>query len=102
MARTKIDPAISRKAYAEATSQLKKSHNAEFLRYLDAAYADLGVESPRARRQRLEDEAAEKRLLAAQKRKKREQEKLAEAAALLRSAGVQVALPGEEDEVLAS
>lgn len=96
MARTKIDPAISRKAYAEATSQLKKTHNAEFLRYLDAAYEEMGVESPRQRSLRLANEAQEKKDAAEAKRQARQAAKIEEAKALLEAAGLSV-IPGTED-----
>lgn len=93
MARHKIDPEISRKAYSLATKALKEAHADEFAELIDAAYETMGVESPRVRRMRLAAEAAEaakaRRLVRAEKDKKR----LEDAAALLRAAGVQVTLP---------
>jgi hypothetical protein len=98
MPRTKIDPAVSRKAYAAAEKALKALHVEQFALLLDEAYADLGVDSPRVRREKAAEDAAAKRLLNAQKKERAAQARLEAAAALLRAAGVQVALPGEDAE----
>jgi cell division septum initiation protein DivIVA len=101
VSREKIDPAVSRKAYALAVSGLKEAHADEFLDLLDDAYGTLDVESPRRRRERLAAaaaEAAQSRRLA---REARAQAKLEEAAALLRAAGVSVELPFEAAEDVA-
>jgi len=90
MARNKIDPAISRKAYADATKALKETYAEEFARYLDAAYGALDTESPRQRSLRLANEAQEKRDAAAAKRAEREQAKIDEAVALLESKGIRL------------
>jgi len=98
MARRKIDPAISRKAYSTAEKALKSLHVEQFALLLDKAYADLGVDSPRVRRNKAAEEVAMKRLLNEQKKERAAQARLEAAAALLRAAGVQVALPGEDAE----
>lgn len=79
MARNKIDPAISRKAYAAAEKRLKMLHEDEFALILDEAYAAEGVESPRVRRERLASEAAK---AAAARRIAREEKKAEKIAAL--------------------
>jgi hypothetical protein len=99
VARTKIDPAISRKAYADATKQLKLTYAAEFARYLDAAYIELGVESPRQRRERKAQEQAEAVLLRKQKVAARMAKKIEEARALLEAEGITVL---DNSEVLAN
>jgi hypothetical protein len=96
MARNKIDPAVSRKAYAAATSRLKELNADQFAMLLDEAYSDQGVESPRNRRDRLAEEAAQARLAAAAKRQARQDAKIAEAKALLEAAGLSV-IPGTEN-----
>ena len=80
MARNKIDPAISRKAYAAAEKRLKSLHEDEFALILDEAYAAEGVESPRVRRERLASEAAK---AAAARRIAREEKKAEKIAALV-------------------
>ena len=79
MARTKIDPSISRKAYAAAEKALKELHADQFALLLDEAYAAEGVESPRARRERVTAEAAQ---AAAARRVAREEKKAAKIADL--------------------
>lgn len=88
--RIKIDTTISRKAHNEAARNLRKAHSEEYMDLLDAAYTGLGVESPRQRRVRKAQEAADARLLAAQKKQAREQRKIEEARALLEAAGLSV------------
>ena len=95
MARNKIDPAISRKAYSTATKALKALNADQFSLLLDEAYAALGVESPNARRERLERERILKSAAAAEQRALRQQKKIEEAKALLEAAGLQV-IPGTE------
>jgi hypothetical protein len=90
MARNKIDPAVSRKAYANATKALKEKHPEEFTSLLDAAYEEQGVESPNARRQRLENERILRSEAAQAQRAAREQAKVDEAIALLESKGIRL------------
>lgn len=53
--------ALGRKAYGAASKALRDAHREEFDGLLDAAYADLGLVSPRVKReQRAVAEAAEK------------------------------------------
>jgi hypothetical protein len=96
MARNKIDPAISRKAYADATKALKEKHSGEFADLLDKAYEALEVESPRQRSLRLANEAQEKKDAAEAKRQARQAAKIEEAKALLEAAGLSV-IPGTEN-----
>jgi hypothetical protein len=90
MARNKIDPAVSRKAYADATKALKEKYSAEFADLLDDAYEALAVESPRQRSIRLQGEAQARRDAAAAKRAEREQAKVDEAIALLEAKGIRL------------
>lgn len=90
MARTKIDPAVSRSAYADATKALKEAHSGEFADLLDAAYKAQDVESPRQRSIRLQVEAQAKKDAAAEKRAAREQAKVDEAIALLEAKGIRL------------
>jgi len=101
VAREKIDPKVSRQAYAYAEKRLREAHADEFAQYVDLGYLEQGVDSPRVRREKAAAAAEEKRLLAAQKRERRQQEKIAEAAALLRSAGIAVEMPFDEAEDVA-
>lgn len=71
MARHKIDPAISRKAYAQAEKALKELNADQFALLLDEAYAAQGVESPRQRSARRQAEAAQARTAAAARREER-------------------------------
>jgi hypothetical protein len=93
VAREKIDPNVSRKAYAYAEKRLREAHEAEFAQYVDIGYIEQGFDSPRMRRAKAAEAAEERRLLNAQKRERRQQEKIEAAAALLREAGIEVALP---------
>jgi hypothetical protein len=77
MARNKIDPSVSRKAYAAAEKRLKDLHADQFALLLDEAYSDLGVESPRVRRERLAADAAKARAAAALRREERKAAKVA-------------------------
>jgi hypothetical protein len=98
MARTKIDPAISRKAYAIAEKALKTEHAAEFAALIDEAYSSLGAESPRQRRERVAAEVAKAKAEKAAARSVKAQEKIAAARALLESAGLMVLeVPGAVD-----
>lgn len=90
MARSKIDPAVSRKAYAMAEKALREKHAAEFAALVDVSYMELGVESPRQRRERLADERMEAALLRKQKVAARMAKKIEEAKAFLREQGVEV------------
>lgn len=90
MARTKIDPAVSRKAYSVATAALKERYSAEFMTLLDLAYTEQGVESPRQRQARKAEEAAAAREAAAEKRAAAKQAKIEAAKALLEEAGLTV------------
>jgi hypothetical protein len=101
VARHKIDPAISRKAYAAAEKALKELHADQFALLLDEAYEALGVESPRQRRERIAGEAAQAAAARAVAREAKAQAKIEEAAALLRAAGIQVGLPLEAEEDVA-
>jgi hypothetical protein len=52
------DQEKGRAAYALATKRLRETYREEFDRYLDEAYAEQGIESPRVKRvARLEEEA---------------------------------------------
>lgn len=90
MARHKIDPAVSRKAYAAATKRLKDLNSGQFALLLDEEYAALGVESPKVRRERLAREAAEAARARREAQAAKKSKRLEEAAALLRAAGVEV------------
>ena len=90
MARTKIDPSISRKAYSLATAALKEKHAAEFLDLLDEAYSEQGVESPRQRQNRRAEEAAAARVEREAKKAAAKQAKIEAAKALLEEAGLTV------------
>ena len=101
MARHKIDPAVSRKAYANATKRLKDLNAGQFALLLDEEYAALGVESPKARRERLQAEAALAAKARREAREAKERAKIEEAAALLRAAGFAVAVPAPKAENVA-
>jgi endonuclease YncB( thermonuclease family) len=96
VARKKIDPAISRGAYAYAEKALRNAHQGEFADLVDEGYRLLGADSPRVRREKAAEAAAAKRTAAAEKREKAAKARLEAAAALLREAGVQVTLPTED------
>lgn len=90
MARTKIDPTVSRKAYTLATKRLKEAHAGEFADLLDAAYNEVGEESPRQRSIRRQAEAAERRNSRAAKAEEKRLAKIAQAKALLEEHGLTV------------
>lgn len=90
MARHKIDPAVSRKAYAAAEKALKSLHAEQFALLLDEAYESMGVESPRQRRERLANEAAQAAFERRAARAAREAEKVQEAIEFLRKQGIDV------------
>lgn len=90
MARTKIDPSISRKAYALATKRLKEEHAGEFMDLLDAAYNECGEESPRQRSIRRQAEANERKHSRAAAQEEKRLAKIAAAKALLEEAGLTV------------
>lgn len=77
MARKKIDPSVSRKAYAAAEKALKELHAEQFATLLDEAYAAEGVESPRVRRERKASEVAQARAAVAVRREERKAAKVA-------------------------
>jgi hypothetical protein len=95
MPRVKIDPAVSRRAYAIAEKALKQEHATEFAALLDVAYESLGAESPRQRRDRVAAEAAEAAKARREAREAKEQAKIEEAIAFLKEKGVQIALDAE-------
>ncbi len=90
MARTKIDPAISRKANQMATKALREQHRPQFMALLDMAYTELGVESPRQRRERKTQEQANAVLLRKQKAAEKKAAQIAAARALLEAEGLSV------------
>lgn len=91
--RRKMDPAVSRKAYNDAEMRLKQAHREEYLGYVEESYVAQGVESPKAYRDRLAAEKDARQGARAAARAAKEQAKIDEAAALLRAAGIEVALP---------
>jgi hypothetical protein len=98
MPRTKIDPAVSRKAYAIAERNLKALNADQFALLLDEAYGSLGEDSPRVRREKAAEAEAHKRLLTAQKKEAAKARKIAEARALLEAAGLSVS-DGDDDVI---
>jgi hypothetical protein len=90
MARTKIDPAVSRKAYAIAEKNLKSLHADQFSLLLDEAYESLGAESPRQRRERAASEKAKARAERAAAKAAKAQAKIDEAIALLKANGIEI------------
>lgn len=90
MARTKIDPAVSRKAYAIAEKALKAEHSGEFALLLDEAYKSLGAESPAQRRKRREAEGAKVKAERAAAKAEKAQAKIDDAIALLKANGIEI------------
>jgi len=68
---------LGRKAYGAAVADLRAAHRDEFDRLLDKAYADLGVESPRLRRERKKAEVFAAKTAAAEKREAAREAKIA-------------------------
>jgi hypothetical protein len=91
MPRYKIDPKVGQKAHAAAARALKAAHADEYADLLDAAYAEQGEMSPRARARAKAEETAKGKAVRAAKAAAREAARLEEAEALLRSAGYVVA-----------
>lgn len=90
------DTSIARKAYGIAMKSLREAHSEEFEGLLDEAYASLGAESPRKRREANRAAAEAARVAAARKREERKAARIAgleaELAALRgESAAVEVA-----------
>lgn len=73
MAEKKVEKNTSeaRKAYGIAMSQLRELNAEQFATLLDEAYASLGLQSPRVRREERAAEAAAKKAAAAIRREER-------------------------------
>jgi N-methylhydantoinase A/oxoprolinase/acetone carboxylase beta subunit len=61
----------ARKAYGMATANLRANNREEFETLLDQAYAELGLLSPRVKRQQRAAEAAKSKAAAAERREER-------------------------------
>lgn len=86
----RIDPKDSQKAYNAAGKALRMRHPEEFQTCLDAAYADMGIVSPRLRKEERAAAAAAKREQVIANKKARKQKKIDAAVALLRESGIEV------------
>lgn len=73
----KKEASVARVAYGKAMKALREQHSEEFESLLDAAYRDLGVESPKSKARRRKEEADKARAEAAARREARKAARVA-------------------------